>query len=96
MENPALDPIRYKTQMCKNWVDHGKCPYGPRCLFAHGRKDLRTPDDNSELIEMVASMTSPARQFYRVGRFPSFMPVPFYLDGEGKEEGSDSEEQPGC
>lgn len=39
--NAVRDPVRYKTVLCKNWTAKGKCPYGPRCQFAHGSKDLR-------------------------------------------------------
>jgi hypothetical protein len=35
------DPMRYKTVPCKNWKENGKCPYGPRCQFAHGTHELR-------------------------------------------------------
>lgn len=41
--------IKYKTTMCKNWVDsklenHSdeKCSKGGNCYFAHGQTDLRT------------------------------------------------------
>lgn len=33
------DP-KYKTEMCKTWVNQNFCPYGNKCRFAHGRKDL--------------------------------------------------------
>ena len=28
--------IKYKTELCKNWVESGKCRYFERCRFAHG------------------------------------------------------------
>lgn len=31
----------YKTRPCRNWMAHGKCPYGRRCQFAHGSAQLR-------------------------------------------------------
>ena len=32
---------KYKTELCSSWKTHGTCPYGPKCLFAHGPGDLR-------------------------------------------------------
>jgi len=76
-ENVAMDPMRYKTKMCKNWQTTEKCPYGPRCLFAHGSKEMRSHLNNHSAISSAAATGSPERQFYAMGHFPSFMPVPF-------------------
>ena len=35
------DPVRYKTVLCNKFETAGKCPYGPRCQFAHGVAELR-------------------------------------------------------
>eukprot|EP00667_Euglena_gracilis_P017415 EG_transcript_18345 len=35
-----INTARYKTRMCINWDRDGKCPYGPRCQFAHGMREL--------------------------------------------------------
>jgi len=40
-------PHKYKTSMCKNWVDSGKCKFGNGCSFAHGPHEL----NNKDLIE---------------------------------------------
>lgn len=47
--NQMIPNIKYKTTMCKNWVDsklenHSdeKCSKGGNCYFAHGQTDLRT------------------------------------------------------
>lgn len=37
---------RFKTKMCKNFVEHGHCPYVFRCMFAHGDHELRTKQMN--------------------------------------------------
>lgn len=34
-----LDP-KYKTEMCKSWLDTGFCVYGNKCRFAHGKNEL--------------------------------------------------------
>lgn len=75
-DNAALDALRYKTKMCKNWEVTGKCPYGPRCLFAHGKRELRSYSDNNQAIVTAARTQSPERQFFAIGRFPQFIPVP--------------------
>lgn len=85
-ENTALDPVRYKTKMCKNWQMLEKCPYGPRCLFAHGTKEMRTYNLNHNAISTASSSSSPERQFYALGHFPNFMPVPFNAAAEETEE----------
>ena len=36
------DPVRYKTVLCNKFETVGRCPYGPRCQFAHGVAELRT------------------------------------------------------
>ena len=38
-EEKKKDP-KYKTEMCKTWVDTGVCPYGNKCRFAHGKHEL--------------------------------------------------------
>jgi hypothetical protein len=85
-DNAALDPVRYKTKMCKNWQLHEKCPYGPRCLFAHGVKEMRTFSHNSHAIHNACNSEAPDRQFYALGHFPAFMPHPFAAEGQTNEE----------
>lgn len=35
-----IDDTKYKTELCKNWMELGKCNYGKKCKFAHGRDEL--------------------------------------------------------
>jgi len=84
-ENTALDPVRYKTKMCKNWQMLEKCPYGPRCLFAHGTKEMRTYNLNHNAISTAVNSSSPERQFYTLGHFPTFMPLPFTDEQDGSK-----------
>lgn len=35
-----IDETKYKTEMCKNWEEKGRCNYGKKCKFAHGKKEL--------------------------------------------------------
>lgn len=38
---------KYKTQLCKHYLEGGKCPLAQYCQFAHGQEDLRQPNDVS-------------------------------------------------
>lgn len=38
--------IKVKVELCKNYISTGGCPYGIKCRFAHGVKELL---QNSEL-----------------------------------------------
>ena len=38
-EEIKYDP-KYKTEMCQKYVQTGKCPYGIKCRFAHGKEEL--------------------------------------------------------
>lgn len=31
-----IDKTKFKTEMCKNWIEQGYCRYGTKCQFAHG------------------------------------------------------------
>jgi len=32
--------MKFKTELCKNFSTMGKCNYGKKCRFAHGREEL--------------------------------------------------------
>lgn len=36
----SIDDSKYKTEMCKNWEEKGRCNYGKKCKFAHGKHEL--------------------------------------------------------
>ena len=38
-EENKFDP-KYKTELCKKFQSTGKCPYGHKCRFAHGKEEL--------------------------------------------------------
>lgn len=42
--NQKVDKTKYKTEMCKNWIEQGFCRYGRKCQFAHGSQDLVTKE----------------------------------------------------
>jgi hypothetical protein len=31
---------KYKTELCRTWVETNACPYNEKCRFAHGKKEL--------------------------------------------------------
>ena len=35
---------RYKTTLCKKYIQTQSCPYGEKCQFAHGEQELRPPN----------------------------------------------------
>ncbi|KAJ2452413.1 hypothetical protein EV183_002928 [Coemansia sp. RSA 2336] len=37
----ANDNPRYKTKLCEKFSQEGSCPYGHKCVFAHGQDELR-------------------------------------------------------
>ena len=38
---PVAKSNKYKTKMCRNYMETGKCRYGRVCQFAHGTKELK-------------------------------------------------------
>jgi len=45
---PKTDKTKYKTELCKNWVEVGTCPYGPKCQFAHGTDEVHNKHPQNE------------------------------------------------
>jgi hypothetical protein len=37
---PKTNPLKHKTELCKNFSELGRCPYNKRCRFAHGVHEL--------------------------------------------------------
>lgn len=38
---PVAKSDMYKTKLCRNYMENGRCKYGKVCQFAHGVKELR-------------------------------------------------------
>jgi len=57
MKKNALDPVdfeeekrkdpKYKTELCKSWIETHFCAYGNKCRFAHGKEELVIKNQNS-------------------------------------------------
>ena len=35
------DELKYKTELCKNWIEKGCCDYKHKCRFAHGPEEIK-------------------------------------------------------
>ena len=55
----GIDIERYKTQLCKTFRKTGQCPYFDRCMFAHGARELRTAEQNAELVAALDATKRP-------------------------------------
>eukprot|EP01012_Entosiphon_sulcatum_P047859 TRINITY_DN65471_c0_g1_i1.p1 TRINITY_DN65471_c0_g1~~TRINITY_DN65471_c0_g1_i1.p1 ORF type:complete len:130 (+),score=10.96 TRINITY_DN65471_c0_g1_i1:39-392(+) len=53
-EEHFLDPTRYKSVLCRNWIEQNDCPYGARCVYAHGSAELRTVQHNVLALATLA------------------------------------------
>lgn len=40
LEEKNIFDTKYKTELCKKFQNTGKCPYGYKCRFAHGKEEL--------------------------------------------------------
>ena len=38
-DTPKKENTKYKTELCKNWIEVGYCRYQNRCRFAHGHEE---------------------------------------------------------
>jgi len=36
----SISDPKFKTELCKSWVDTGFCIYGNKCRFAHGKSEI--------------------------------------------------------
>ena len=62
-EENKFDP-KYKTELCKKFQSTGKCPYGHKCRFAHGKKELLSK------AQGINYKKKPCKTFYEKGYCP--------------------------
>ena len=43
-----LDTAKFKTELCKNWIENRVCRYGSKCQFAHGQHELIGKEPQNE------------------------------------------------
>ena len=58
-----FDP-KYKTELCQKFQTTGKCPYGYKCRFAHGKKELLRKNKSKNYKKL------PCKTFYQKGYCP--------------------------
>jgi len=56
---------KYKTEMCKNWELRGRCKFGDKCCFAHGRDELKV-----KVLTHTKYKTKPCKQYHQTGYCP--------------------------
>ena len=55
---------KYKTEICKKFQTTGKCPYGEKCRFAHGKQELMTTFKGKNYKKI------PCKTFFKKGYCP--------------------------
>ncbi len=50
------DP-KFKTELCKSWVESGFCIYGNKCRFAHGKEEIMEKPINNQKYKQKACLT---------------------------------------
>eukprot|EP00388_Colpodella_angusta_P005577 GDKJ01017163.1.p1 GENE.GDKJ01017163.1~~GDKJ01017163.1.p1 ORF type:complete len:875 (-),score=293.60 GDKJ01017163.1:338-2962(-) len=63
----AQDDFRtkFKTEMCKSWIETGECAYSARCTFAHGLDEMRKKTHVTNKYK-----TRPCKRFIQFGWCP--------------------------
>jgi len=59
----ACPTKRYKTELCKNWIENSFCRYGKKCQFAHGHDELESARAAAGMDDKLR--TKNCRTFYR-------------------------------
>ena len=62
-EENKFDP-KYKTELCKKYQSTGHCPYGFKCRFAHGKKELIVKNQGANYKK------KPCKTFHEKGYCP--------------------------
>ncbi len=57
MAPPKVDRTKYKTELCKNWVELRNCRYGTKCQFAHGYDELYVKEPQNSKYKSKECMT---------------------------------------
>ena len=55
---------KYKTELCKNWIEVGLCRYGDSCKFAHGHSEVILPK------LALAKKDKNCKTFFKTGQCP--------------------------
>eukprot|EP00347_Sterkiella_histriomuscorum_P008291 403345647 len=63
-----VDKAKYKTEMCKNWVEYGQCRYGQKCQFAHGNYEMINKEPQNEKYKSKGCKSFNERGFCMYGK----------------------------
>jgi hypothetical protein len=87
---PPQPPMgsRYKTEMCRQYIEKIKCAYGDKCQFAHGEQDMRP------VFRHPKYKTEPCRSFNSAGYCPYGQRCHFVHKGDGYMQPSGSPASP--
>uniref|UniRef100_A0A7S1IUK7 C3H1-type domain-containing protein n=1 Tax=Eutreptiella gymnastica TaxID=73025 RepID=A0A7S1IUK7_9EUGL len=55
-DDSKVDFTKYKTRMCRNWQQTGKCPYSESCVYAHGPSELRGVTENEAVVSSLTKL----------------------------------------
>ena len=60
-----LDRAKFKTELCKNWIELRVCRYGSKCQFAHGHHELMSKEPQNDKYK-----SKQCKQFFTKGFCP--------------------------
>ena len=75
-DKAPVDPRKYKTRLCRNWIQVGECSYEHTCCFAHGESELRDTAANHKVLNSLG-------YFLPDGETPPKAPVEANTKGGG-------------
>eukprot|EP00667_Euglena_gracilis_P001468 EG_transcript_1469 len=69
VDDKDLDYKKYKTRLCRNWQQTGKCPYGESCVYAHGTREVRGEQENEAVVSSLSKLADQlAKQMGALGQ----------------------------
>eukprot|EP00667_Euglena_gracilis_P017893 EG_transcript_18911 len=75
-DDHSVDHNKYKTRLCRNWKETGKCPYGDTCVYAHGAKEMRCREDNEAAVMSLTKLADHLSRQRTAARLPPAKQMP--------------------
>jgi len=85
----VVNPARYKTELCRQFEEHGSCRYGDKCQFAHGVAEMRS------LARHPKYKTEMCRTFHTTGFCPYGLRCHFIHNDDERRAAAAVLDQPG-
>lgn len=76
VDDKDLDYKKYKTRLCRNWQQTGKCPYGEACVYAHGSKEMRGEQENEQVVSSLSKLADQMSKHLGAFAKPGGVPAP--------------------